>query len=1506
MVDTHTIKPPRRRGLLRGLLLTLLTLLALLVLTGLLLFASVHSNKASSWWLGVLPGVEVTGPQGSLMGDFCADQINISLPQAGGHLRLEKLCWQGVQWSAADAPGVWFHLRLQNLQAQRLVHEPGATQPPKNAPTNLRLPFQLSVDQIQLEELSSPVLGVEPVRGLKAKLQLGAQQGEVHQVDALTLQWGHVHAQGQGRVNTAGDMGVLAELQGRDLRLNASSTASTPAAPPAAPPATTALPLAWQLVVQAAGPLQLIKLTAQLRTEAPSVSKPSPSGGTGPYVAAQATLAPFAAWPLTTLKAQLHQLDLSLFLPTAPKTLLEGEVQWDMSTTSTAANLPPATLSLRNLAPGMWNEGRLPVRAASLSALWMPSASKADTSAATSPTNAPATARRIQLQNLTLDLGNSQQAAGRITGQGEFSANDWTLTTEWRGVTPNLLDPRATAMRLSGPVQAKGQWATPTATPNAPAAPPEPRRWQDMVLQAQAQLRGVLNHDTANKSPSEVALQVDLQGQNQAWTVKRLVASAGSSELSLKGQIERSGTAPWRVQAQAQLKNFDPAPWWPGATSANGARAGSRLQADADVDFFWPGAASGTKGNPQPSFNGATALAGLRGRALVNIEPSTLAGVPLEGQVRWLAPVASSANTPAEFHANLNADGNKLKLDNSDTSSITAPTVWLVNLDAPRLERLSPWWSFFSGQPAASSQTTALAGSLQVQGTWSPAPSNAQTKSSASLVQTWLTQGQSKGEGQAQQLRIGAWQVAQGRVSWQGSLAPSAPLTLHTELTQASAPGLKLNRLVLDLRGSTDAHEISLQAQSPLEAPPWLQALGGVQAKSNKAGQTFATVQARGGLQRSSSGGGITGWSGRLTQWLLRDSNESSTPWWRGSDAELSVAWAADSAPSSRGPADAAATPTSFPLRVNMQPGRAELPGAALKWQQVFWQAATATSPAQINAQIELEAVAVAPLLARLQPEFGWGGDLALAGRVNVRSQPTFTADVQLERIGGDLTVTEDGFTQTLGLSDLRLGLTANNGVWRFSQGLAGSTLGVAAGIVVARTSPTAAWPTADAALEGSIELQVANLGTWGTWVPAGWRLSGELQSSATLAGRWGAPEFTGQLNGKQLGVRNLVQGVAVSDGEIKLSLQGQQARIEHFSAKAGSGRVDLTGLASLGAKPQAQLNLVAQQFQLLGRVDRRIVTSGQAQLRLGSDSVDLTGRFKVDEGLIDISKGDAPTLADDVVVVRAKEEPKPESQDNKAAQPPQPPVKRAVKLDLQVALGDHLRLRGRGLNTGLTGELKLTSPNNQLAMHGTLRTVDGTYDAYRQKLTIDRGQLTFTGKPDVARLDIEATRPNTDVRVGVAVTGTTVTPRIRLFSEPEMPDIDKLSWLVLGRESGGLGNADTALLQRAALALLSGEEDSKTDQLLRNVGIDDLSLRQSTVAGTNASGSANSGGEVRETIVTLGKQLSRRWYVGYERSLNATAGNWQLIYRIAQRFTLRAQSGLENSLDLIWTWRWE
>jgi translocation and assembly module TamB len=258
-------------------------------------------------------------------------------------------------------------------------------------------------------------------------------------------------------------------------------------------------------------------------------------------------------------------------------------------------------------------------------------------------------------------------------------------------------------------------------------------------------------------------------------------------------------------------------------------------------------------------------------------------------------------------------------------------------------------------------------------------------------------------------------------------------------------------------------------------------------------------------------------------------------------------------------------------------------------------------------------------------------------------------------------------------------------------------------------------------------------------------------------------------------------------------------------------------------------------------------------------------------------------------VTLRGAQQPA-EAADERTGAPAQ---RRNFVLGLDLDLGDKLQIRGRGLDALLKGKLRLTTPGGRLAVNGTIDAEGGSYRAYGQQLSIERGFVAFNGPANNPRLDVLALRPNLDVRVGVQITGSAQTPRVRLFSEPELTDSEKLAWLVLGRAPDGLGRSDTALLQRAAVALLAGEGEAPTDTLLKNLGIDELSLRQAD------------NGDVRETVITLGKQLSRRWYVGYERSVNATAGTWQLIYRIAQRFTLRAQSGgQDSSLDVIWVWR--
>jgi translocation and assembly module TamB len=589
-------------------------------------------------------------------------------------------------------------------------------------------------------------------------------------------------------------------------------------------------------------------------------------------------------------------------------------------------------------------------------------------------------------------------------------------------------------------------------------------------------------------------------------------------------------------------------------------------------------------------------------------------------------------------------------------------------------------------------------------------------------------------------------------------------------------------------------------------------------------------------------------------------------------------------------------------LSLQAEPGRVQLLTTALNWRELRWRADGGAG--RLDVAAELETIAVAPLLARLQPELGWGGALTIGGRIDIHSAARFDADVVLERIAGDLSVTdEQGDIQPLGLSDLRLALSAHDGLWQIAQGLAGRRIGTVVGAQVLRSTPERRWPAADAPLQGVLEARVANLGAWGTWLPPGWRLSGRLDTEAQFSGTLGGPQIKGSVRGTDLGLRNLLQGVSLTEGQLNLVLAGDTARIEQLSFKGGDGRLDVTGSAVLGASPTATLRVVANQFRALGRIDRRVVVSGDTVLKLDRERLRLDGSLVIDEGLIDISRTDAPSLDDDVVVSRsAAAAADPASGRTggvgSAGSPPRttaaaaPAPLRNTQVNLKLGLGQNLRLRGQGVDTLVRGDLALTSPGGRLALNGTVRTHQGLYAAYGQKLEITRGDFIFSGPLDNPRLDVLALRPNLDVLVGVSIAGSASNPRIRLYSEPDMAEYDKLSWLVLGRASEGLGTTDAALLQRAAFALLSGNSAGPTDQMLSALGLTEFSVKQTE-------------GDTRDTVISLGKQLSRRWWVGYERGVHATTGTWQVIYRVAQRFTLRAQSGEQNALDVIWTWRW-
>jgi translocation and assembly module TamB len=1395
-------------------------------LIGMTLWA-LNTEPGSTRLLGQLPGVRASGVQGSLLGgDLQAERVEVALPR-NGMVTLDGLQWRGLRLERADG-NRWLRLRVELLRATRVDVRPGEPgDAAAGAPSDLSLPIELQVESLQVQTLVIAGSGSETLRDLRARVHLGALGGTQHRIDLQGITRDQLRATGRASIGARAPLPL-------DLALQLAQ----------------ATPLAnaqWSAQATLNGPLAAPRLQATLRAQ----PAPLPDGKPVPpqSLDLSASLKPFETWPLGDLDARAQALNLQAFLRTAPRTSLSGQARVQ---SSGAASDAMVTASVRNEEAGAWNAGQLPLRHIDLELRARP--------------DDPGT---LDLQRFDAELGTQAQTAGRITGQGRWARSGWQLQAALAELQPGVLDARAAAMRLSGPLRLSGNRPVDTATEatridlqaemtGRALGAPSPNRRASKAPASNAPATDPRGARSAEPGSGPVQLKLDgswssLAGA-QRFEVREALATAGSARASVAGSVQRAAVAasPWQLRGQATLSQFDPLPWWPGREDSPWRQGPHRLNAKGDFDLIAPVARSTA---PTPPPTAAQWLAAWRGRAAVTLRDSVLAGVPLNGEVSLRAADGSMA----EAKLDLDAAGNRLRATGRlATRTGATDDRWDATLTAPTLNALTPLWRLLRPGPGAAALTGALQGTFQLEGRW------------PELV--------TRGEAQADALRVDTFGVQRADARWRIGTRADAPVEARVTLGDAALGTTTFDNGELKLEGTGRAHRLELRLESKSSPPAWVDGLQGTTSSSASRPSSLATVNAQGGLFDDAAGA-LAGWRGAIQQLELRSAAAPSVPWLRTRDVAALVRW------------------NDGPLLLELQPGRAELLGAALRWERIAWRAGDARGgPTRIEARAELEPFPLAPLLARLQPDFGWGGDLAVTGRLEVRSAPSFHADVVLERSRGDLTVTDETGTQALGLSDLRLGLNVIDGVWSFTQGLAGTHLGVAAGAVVARTTPEATWPAPQTPVSGVLELQVANLGSWGTWVPAGWRLGGALRVGATIGGTFGALEYTGELTGRELSVRNFLQGVNVTNGDVAIGLEGTRARIERFSARAGNGSVRLAGGATFGAAPQLEIDLTAEQFQLLGRVDRRIVTSGSARVRLDRASLAVDGQLGIDEGLIDFTRSDAPGLSDDVTVVRSAPAGAARAAVDAAAAPkPAGQVSGKAALDLRVDLGQRLRLRGRGIDTGLRGQLHITSPNGRMAVSGSVTTADGTYQAYGQKLVIDRGELVFNGPIENPRLNIEATRPNLDVRAGVAVTGTAVNPRIRLFSEPELSEIDKLSWLVLGRASDGLGRTDTALLQRAALALFAGEGEGEgvTDQLTRALRLDEVSLRQSE-------------GEVRETIVSLGKQLSRRWYVGYERSLNATAGTWQLIYRVAQRFTLRAQSGLDNSLDVIWTWRWQ
>lgn len=404
----------------------------------------------------------------------------------------------------------------------------------------------------------------------------------------------------------------------------------------------------------------------------------------------------------------------------------------------------------------------------------------------------------------------------------------------------------------------------------------------------------------------------------------------------------------------------------------------------------------------------------------------------------------------------------------------------------------------------------------------------------------------------------------------------------------------------------------------------------------------------------------------------------------------------------------------------------------------------------------------------------------------------------------------------------------------------------------------------ADSALAGEVSLHFEDL----SWLEA---LSADLANPRgtfngrfVLAGTLGAPSYSGEGHLAKFFVEIPEYNVRLREGDVRFIASADRSLAVEgtvLSGRGGSARV--TGRWAPGTVDgeRLRLHITGDNFLAANRPDLMLRVSPDLTVSAGAERIDVAGMLTVPRARIDLSRIEAGRRRSaDVIVI---DDPEIERRDL------------PIWSDVTVIAGDAVALAGFGLDGTVKGRLRVRNrPGRETTGEGTL-SVLGKYEAYGQRLDIDRGRVIFNRSAlDDPRLDIRATRRVGAVTVGIKVAGTALAPDSQVYSSPAMDQSDALAYLIVGRPLRSASSADAGAIANAAGSLGGASGDLLAKSLGARMGLGDLG--ESTAA------------------FTMGRWLSPRLYLSYGISGLKGEPIFSLRYLVRNWLELEAVVGNE------------
>jgi translocation and assembly module TamB len=418
-------------------------------------------------------------------------------------------------------------------------------------------------------------------------------------------------------------------------------------------------------------------------------------------------------------------------------------------------------------------------------------------------------------------------------------------------------------------------------------------------------------------------------------------------------------------------------------------------------------------------------------------------------------------------------------------------------------------------------------------------------------------------------------------------------------------------------------------------------------------------------------------------------------------------------------------------------------------------------------------------------------------------------------------------------------------------------------------------------ALGGRVQADLAQFALLAALVPELKSVTGRVVADVALSGTVGAPRYSGRL-ALEGGAAELPRlGLELTELEAELVGDGEALA---FAGRARSGgalqwRADMK---RIDGRWRANGRLWGERVRVLDTPEVRVTASPALVLDLDGDDLKVTGEVVVPNARIaPRSLATAVQPTSDEVIVDA------EGDVSKAD---------GLRLDARVRLklGEEVAFDGFGLTAKVRGEITVTERPGALAIaSGELALADGKYEAYGQQLTIERGQLLFSGGPvGNPGLNVRAKRtierPDEEVVVGIDVRGSLRSPETTIFATPAMSSSDALAYLVVGRPLAESTDAEEQQLSDAASQMKLSGGEFLAQQIGRRIGLDEVRVADAD--------------DPEQAQLWLGTYLSPRLFVSYGMGLFEQFHTARVRYTLSSKWSVEAESGRENSADFKYT----